>query len=109
MHELDRKQKFRRFFFSTDQDLADDFGQKITAKTGAEGVYALAFHEFGLGAMLKVRDGNERAAHAAVGALLHALGYDQSEEVLHFTRRQLRNWAGTQVGKIGVKGALAGI
>ena len=88
--------------------LAESYGTKITAKTGAEGVYALAFHEFGLGAMLKVRDGNERATHAAVGALLHALGYDQSEDINHFTRRQLRNWAGTHVGEISVSGPLAG-
>ena len=88
--------------------LAQSYGTKITAKTGAEGVYALSFHEFGLGAMLKVRDGNERAAHAAVGALLHALGYDQSEDVHHFTRRQLQNWAGAHVGEINVSGPLSG-
>ena len=29
------------------------FGEQITAKTGAEGVYAASFHEFGLGAMVK--------------------------------------------------------
>lgn len=87
--------------------IASAYGDRITAKTGAEGVYAIAFHDFGLGAMLKARDGNERAVHAAVGALIHAMGYDLPETVSQFTHKQLRNWAGTHVGQVTVRGALA--
>ena len=61
--------------------IGEAFGEQITAKTGAEGVFAAAFHEFGLGAMVKARDGNSRAAGAAMAAVIHALGYDLPEPV----------------------------
>ena len=57
--------------------------------------------------MLKVRDGNSRAANVALGAVIHALGYDLPEEVLPFASPQLQNWAGQDIGDIRVTGALA--
>ena len=87
--------------------VAASLGKDITAKTGAEGVFAAAFHAFGLGLMLKARDGNSRAANVALGAVIHALGYDLPEAVLPFASPQLQNWAGLDVGDIRVTGALA--
>lgn len=80
--------------------LAESFGDRITAKTGAEGVYAAAFHDFGLGAMVKARDGNSRAAGAAIAALIHALGYDLDDNVRTLSLSRLTNWAGDHVGDI---------
>jgi len=82
--------------------LASAFGERITAKIGAEGVYGCAFHEFGLGAMVKARDGNARAAEAAIAALIHALGYDLPEDVAALAMPRLVNWAGDAVGDIRV-------
>ena len=80
--------------------LAAGFGERITAKIGAEGVYACGFHDFGLGAMVKARDGNARAAEAAIAALMHALGYDLPPEVSELALPRLRSWAGDEVGEI---------
>lgn len=89
--------------------LASGFGERITAKIGAEGVYACAFHEFGLGAMVKARDGNARAAEAAIAALVHALGYDLPVEVSALAMPRLFNWAGDEVGEITVGAPLMGV
>jgi L-asparaginase II len=82
--------------------LASGFGERMTAKIGAEGVYGCAFHEFGLGAMVKARDGNARAAEAAIAALIHALGYDLPVDVSALAMPRLVNWAGDEVGEITV-------
>jgi len=80
--------------------LATAFGDRITAKIGAEGVYGCAFHDFGLGAMVKARDGSARAAEAAIAALIHALGYDLPAEVSALALPRLANWAGDEVGQV---------
>ena len=87
--------------------VAAGFGSQITAKTGAEGVYAAAFHDYGLGLMVKARDGNGRASDAALGAVIHALGYDLPDAVRDFTEPELRNWAGQTVGELRIEGPLA--
>jgi len=76
------------------------YGEAITAKTGAEGVYSAAFHEYGLGAMVKARDGSKRGAEVAIGAVIQALGYPVESSVDKFFHPKLLNWAGTEVGDI---------
>ncbi len=78
------------------------FADEITVKVGAEGVYGFACHHLGLGGMLKVRDGNTRAAEVALGHLLSVLGVSLPEELSTFFAPTLKNWAGTQVGSIAV-------
>ena len=76
------------------------YGERITVKTGAEGVFAAAFHELGLGLMLKARDGHKRAAEAALGAVIHALGYPHHSALDSYFRPILKNWEGAEVGDI---------
>jgi L-asparaginase II len=76
------------------------YGEAITVKVGAEGVYSAAFHELGLGLMLKTRDGNKRGAEVALGAVIRALGYNMPEELAPYFTPLLHNWAGTEVGDI---------
>jgi L-asparaginase II len=76
------------------------YGEAITVKTGAEGVYSAAFHELGLGAVVKARDGNKRGAEVAIGAVIRALGYPVGGSVEGFFIPKLRNWAGDEVGDI---------
>ena len=79
------------------------YGEAITVKVGAEGVYSAAFHELGLGAMIKVRDGNKRGAEVALGAVIHTLGYQMHDCLADFFEPTLRNWAGEVVGDITTK------
>lgn len=78
------------------------YGDAITVKTGAEGVYALAFHELGLGAMLKTRDGSRRGAEVAIGVIIRAFGYPVDPSLNRYFNPILKNWAGTEVGDITV-------
>ena len=78
------------------------YGDLVTVKTGAEGVFAAAFHDLGLGLLLKTRDGNKRGAEAALGAVFHILGYDHKPELDCFFNPVLKNWAGEEVGKISI-------
>lgn len=84
------------------------YGAEITAKTGAEGVFAAAFHALGLGVMVKARDGNKRAAEVALGAVINTLGYDMMPDLDPYFYPDLTNWAGDMVGDIRVVGPLAG-
>jgi L-asparaginase II len=76
------------------------YGKAISVKTGAEGVYSAAFHELGLGTVLKARDGNKRGAEVAIGRVIMALGYPSNELVESFFQPKLKNWAGDEVGDV---------
>jgi L-asparaginase II len=70
-------------------------------------MYCAALPEAGLGLALKMDDGNNaRACEVAVAALLQGLGTARSDaevalldELSHVT---LRNWRGTEVGRVAV-------
>ncbi len=85
------------------------YGEAITVKTGAEGVYSAAFHELGLGAVVKARDGNKRGAEVAIGAVIRALGYPIEKSVKGFFQPKLLNWAGDTVGDITMPNFMLGV
>lgn len=75
----------------------------ILAKTGAEGVYAVALPGLGLGLAVKVDDGAGRASEVAVAAILRALGViDETLEkrLADFLVAPLHNRADQRVGEI---------
>ena len=76
------------------------YKEAITVKTGAEGVYSASFHEWGLGTMVKARDGSKRASEVAIGAIIRALGYPVYASTNNFFSPKLKNWAGIEVGDI---------
>ena len=76
------------------------YGEAITVKVGAEGVYSAAFHDLGLGMMLKTRDGSKRGAEVGLGAVIKAFGYDIPESLAPYFMPELSNWAGSVVGDI---------
>jgi len=86
--------------------LAAAYGPLMTAKIGAEGVYSCAFHELGLGLMMKARDGNGRAVEVALGAVIHLLGFDIPADLGAYFTPHLANWEGDLVGDIVIKGAI---
>jgi L-asparaginase II len=78
-------------------------GGRALVKTGAEGVYAAAIPELGLGVALKIDDGAGRAAEVVMGALLRRLGLieeAEAERLRPVLRPTLHNRAGRAVGEI---------
>ena len=82
---------------------------RVVVKGGAEGVYAAAWPEKGLGIAVKVADGAGRAAEVAMAHVLRRLGALDDEawgRLDGWHDRTLTNWAGTRVGTIRAAGAL---
>lgn len=76
---------------------------RVFTKTGAEGVFVAALPELGIGVALKAQDGATRAAEVAVAALIESLlELDESDPKLlkGFTELVLKNWNGTEVGRV---------
>lgn len=78
-------------------------GETILVKTGAEGVFAAALPQQGLGIALKIDDGATRASECATAALLRRFGAtkDAADAALAaYARSELRNWSGAVVGSV---------
>lgn len=76
-------------------------GHRCVVKPGAEGVFAGAFLDRGLGIAIKVDDGTSRGAELAMGALLAALGaFDAAvaAALAGFLEPEIQNRAGLVVG-----------
>ncbi|MBP1996470.1 asparaginase [Paenibacillus eucommiae] len=76
---------------------------RIIGKMGAEGVFALAAADAGLGIAIKVEDGSERALYPTVVETLlqlDLLSLSELEALSAFHYPLLRNWQGTEVGSI---------
>lgn len=72
--------------------------KKALVKVGAEGVMAAAIPDQKLGVMLKVRDGNERAASLAMSLVLEELGLLPKKS--EFTLIEIKNRNGIATGQI---------
>jgi L-asparaginase II len=86
-----------------DAALIRAYGGSLVCKGGAEGVFAAAIFERGVGLVLKVIDGNERARPpAAIEALaaIDAISPAQRSELERFARPPVMNKAGRIVGEI---------
>jgi L-asparaginase II len=86
-----------------DSAIAEALGTRCLAKTGAEGVYAAALPELGLGLALKIDDGATRAAQVALLRLLDRLGLldgDASRRLADFARPAVTSRAGETVGEV---------
>lgn len=73
------------------------------AKVGAEGVQAIGIRSAGLGIAIKIADGNPRGLYTVAISVLQQLGLldaPESSPLATWTRPQLRNFAGMQVGEI---------
>jgi L-asparaginase II len=78
-------------------------GEAILVKTGAEGVFAAALPNEGLGIALKIDDGATRASECALATLLKrfaALSPPVEPVLRRYAARELRNWAGVAVGVV---------
>jgi L-asparaginase II len=80
------------------------FGERVFCKVGAEGVYAVALPDQGLGVAIKIDDGNTaRAAEVVCAAVIAAfLPTSDAERVAlaPLCRPGLHNWNGQAVGSL---------
>jgi L-asparaginase II len=82
-------------------EIMRQFGARVLAKTGAEGVFCGALPEVGLGIALKCDDGATRAAEVAMAAMIARflpMTEDERRALDRFLRPALRNWNGIEVG-----------
>lgn len=80
---------------------------RTIVKAGAEGMYCGVIRDQGLSYTLKVRDGAFRAAEIASAAILQGfsgLTEEESLKLSRYTRPTMKNWVGTEVGKVIVSG-----
>jgi L-asparaginase II len=90
-------------------DLMTHFGERLLAKTGAEGVFCAALPEQGLGMAIKCDDGAGRAAEVVAAALISRfLGTEVEDRELlkRLMYPTLRNWNGIAVGALRPSEAL---
>ena len=93
-----------------DAALMDAAGGDLACKAGAEGVQCIAAVGGGAGIALKVIDGTKRAVAPATIAALAALGLLSAREraaLQVFAQPELRNRAGSVVGQIRARRAIA--
>ena len=86
-----------------DSILVEETEGRVMTKVGAEGVHAAAIPERGIGFVIKVEDGSQRAQFPAVLRMLQYL--DALPETLpasleEFRRRAIRNTRGEWVGEV---------
>lgn len=85
-------------------------GERVFAKSGAEGVYCAAIPELGLGLAVKCDDGAGRAAEVATAALVARFLPNNGtaiDALAAMARPELRNWNGILVGGLRPGAALA--
>ncbi len=79
-------------------------GERVCCKVGAEGVYCAALPERGWGVAIKMDDGNTaRAAEVVMAAVIEAalrLDGDDAALLRSLSDLTLRNWRGTEVGRL---------
>ncbi|TAJ07710.1 MAG: asparaginase [Planctomycetota bacterium] len=86
-------------------DIARATRGRLFPKIGAEGIYVIGRAGTGQGLALKIDDGNDRALHALVVALLEKLGWADAQELAALARYRetpLVNRAGLVVGRTEV-------
>ncbi len=70
-------------------------------KIGAEAVQGIGVRSRGLGIAIKVSDGSEKALHAVIVEVLRQLALlSDATGLAQFDRPALRNWRGTEVGRL---------
>lgn len=86
-----------------DTELIKTTKGRIIGKMGAEGVFAITIPDTGAGIALKIEDGNQRALYPAVVEALRQLDLlskSELESLAEFHQPTIRNWQGTEVGKL---------
>ena len=85
---------------SVNSILTKSSGKKILVKNGADGVFSAIIPEEKVSIVVKIKDGNMKAAEVAIAVLLKELKFLDNDEVKKLASQPILNSAGTKSGKI---------
>ena len=85
---------------SVNSILTKSSGKKILVKNGADGVFSAIIPEEKASVVVKIKDGNMKAAEVAIAGLLKELKFLDNDEVNKLINQPILNSAGTKSGKI---------
>ena len=85
---------------SVNSILTKSSGKKILVKNGADGVFSAIIPEEKVSIVVKIKDGNMKAAEVAIAGLLRELKFLDNDEVKKLVSQPILNSAGTRSGKI---------
>ena len=85
---------------SVNSILTKSSGKKILVKNGADGVFSAIIPEEKVSIVVKIKDGNMKAAEVAIAGLLRELKFLDNDEVKKLVSQPILNSAGTKSGKM---------
>jgi len=85
---------------SVNSILTKSSNKKILVKNGADGVFSAIIPEEKVSIVVKIKDGNMKAAEVAIVGLLKELKFLDNDEVKKLASQPILNSAGTRSGKI---------
>ena len=80
--------------------LTKSSNKKILVKNGADGVFSAIIPEEKVSVVVKIKDGNMKAAEVAIAGILKELKFLNNDEVDKLISQPILNSAGTKSGKI---------
>ena len=85
---------------SVNSILTKSSNKKILVKNGADGVFSAIIPEEKVSVVVKIKDGNMKAAEVAIAGILKELKFLNNDEVDKLISQPILNSAGTKSGKI---------
>ena len=85
---------------SVNSILTKSSGKKILVKNGADGVFSAIIPEEKVSIVVKIKDGNMKAAEVAIAGLLRELKFLDNDEVKKLVSQPILNSEGTKSGKM---------
>ena len=85
---------------SVNSILTKSSNKKILVKNGADGVFSAIIPEEKVSIVVKIKDGNMKAAEVAIAGLLKELKFLDNDDVKKLVSQPILNSAGTKSGKI---------
>jgi len=82
---------------------------RVLGKTGADGVFCMAFPELGLGAALKIDDGKMGPQYTVAQAIVEALNIPLNADLSNYTESAIKNWNKHEVGTQKISAELANL
>jgi L-asparaginase II len=79
---------------------------RVLGKTGADGVFCMAFPELGFGCAIKIDDGKMGPQYFVAQAIINALGIELKDTLSQYVQSPVKNWNKHNVGIQRISGEL---
>lgn len=79
-------------------DIISESEGRALGKTGADGVFCMAFPELGIGAALKIDDGKMGPQYTVAQAIVNAMGIRLNSTLSKYSESPVKNWNKHEVG-----------